>query len=668
MASAGNWSVVGKTKKAKGQNQNLTKSQRKQFIDNMPRIAPLDPMKEDSTIYDAFVIREQQRYERKQQEKFADKIEAGKESNGKSLSDGANKKKSVQKKKVDQSPKKRPFEDGIKEVAEADLKSVLLQSKGHFPDKPELWLKDLVTFLNMKLEHCPDNDKFLKKENLDYPASSLKKGCTKVLTSVLSDCNAATLEHVLYFCIMTMLEECQNGNPTHGYKIFLQLLVRGSPDIVLSKLDQYKEIVKSVQNRPEKCLALMWALGQVGYPSLRAGIRVWLEIMQPCLSPKALGSFCMQYLETILGLHGKQLEQAGGEIKLQEFFRLFDSLYIQGLPSDIRKRLIALYPQLKSVAHGKNLESSLRNFFPSYLTRANPDASKELKSELISCLVDCLSKDKHTFALWCQLYTKHLRQSRLLLVHLNDNWEKVRGCMDQKLLQQTLMTFMRTNEESSQGKNSGEWDSMTAICEELLKKMSKPRFPWRWLMFFLVSTVIAIVAYDVYTSKTLKDSKTVRFLEAYGVLGVLQKIWTTVVYYTDIIFGWLQVNVPVYYEKVYTTVAPVVAKIVETVIHFWNNTRQHRTAVADKVYSMAPEIWDEVGKYLALCWDFILEYTYWIQGHIAVCYKYVYHWVEKNIIQGDFSAANIQHTLSWSANRFQNYTLSAIEWCRQLMT
>lgn len=42
MASAGNqWSVVGKTKKAKGQNQSLTKSQRKQFMENMPRIAPL---------------------------------------------------------------------------------------------------------------------------------------------------------------------------------------------------------------------------------------------------------------------------------------------------------------------------------------------------------------------------------------------------------------------------------------------------------------------------------------------------------------------------------------------------------------------------------------------------------------------------------------------------
>ena len=35
------------------------------------------------------------------------------------------------------------------------------------------------------------------------------------------------------------------------------------------------------------------------------------------------------------------------------------------------------------------------------------------------------------------------------------------------------------------------------------------------------------------------DSKTVRFLEAYGVLGVLQKVWTTVVYYTDIIYGYV---------------------------------------------------------------------------------------------------------------------------------
>lgn len=74
-------------------------------------------MKEDSTIYDAFLLKEQQRYEKKQQEKFSEKIESGKEPNGKGISDGAVKKKNVQKKKTEAVPRKRPFEEGIKEVS-----------------------------------------------------------------------------------------------------------------------------------------------------------------------------------------------------------------------------------------------------------------------------------------------------------------------------------------------------------------------------------------------------------------------------------------------------------------------------------------------------------------------------------------------------------------------
>ena len=38
MASAGQWEVVGKAKKGKGQPPALTKSQKKTFVDRMPRI------------------------------------------------------------------------------------------------------------------------------------------------------------------------------------------------------------------------------------------------------------------------------------------------------------------------------------------------------------------------------------------------------------------------------------------------------------------------------------------------------------------------------------------------------------------------------------------------------------------------------------------------------
>ena len=65
-------------------------------------------------MFDAFLAKEKQRNAKK--EKFADKIEAGKEPNSKSISDGNQKKKPTQKSKK-QEPKKRPLEEAIKDVS-----------------------------------------------------------------------------------------------------------------------------------------------------------------------------------------------------------------------------------------------------------------------------------------------------------------------------------------------------------------------------------------------------------------------------------------------------------------------------------------------------------------------------------------------------------------------
>ncbi|WAR22732.1 LOW QUALITY PROTEIN: T214B-like protein [Mya arenaria] len=536
MASSGNWSVVGKTtKKGKPSGSPLTKSQKKQFMENMPRIIPADPMQESSTIYDAFVQKEQQRYEKKMQEKFAEKIEAGKEPNGKGISDGGMKKKHVQKTKKDQPQKKKPFEEAIKQVSEEDLRSVLLQSKGHFPDKPDLWLKDLVTFLNMKLENCIESDKHLQPDATDFPASSLKKGCTRVLTGAMSAGSLATLDHVLYFCVNTMLEEGQAGVPTFGYKIFIQLLVRTSSDTVLTKLQQYQELVRSCQNRPDRCLSVLWALGQVGYPSLKAGLRVWLDLMCPLLGNKALGGY---------------------------------------LPGN--------NPQ--TLAQGsKNKSTTLRNFFPSYLVRAKSDTSKQLRAEVLSSMVECLSVDQQCFPMWCQLYQKHMTQSRLLLLHLSDNWEKLRARVDGKILQQALMTFLRTNEETTGNKSADELAAMNTLCEDFLKKLSKPRFPWRWVMLALVTMVIGVVAYDIMSSKTLKESKTVQFLEMYGVLGVLEQAWDHLYTYTSMAASWLQVNVPVYMSQARAAGAPVVTRAGEYLGRLEEATRENRQQALNKI-------------------------------------------------------------------------------------
>lgn len=667
MASAtSNWSVVGKQKKGKGQSQHLSKQQKKQFMENMPRIEAADPVKESSTIYDAFVAKEQE----KRQEKFVDKLDA-KEGSGKENADGVQKKKTAIKngRKPEHDRKKLTFEEAVKEISEEELKSVLLQSKEHFPEKSELWLKDLVTYLNMKLESVPETDKYLKPDNKDYPLSGMSKGCVKVFRSVLNDCSTATLEHLLYFCIHTMLTTNQPGVSLYGYKTFLQILARNNPDIVVSKMSQYKDLVKSTQNRPSQCLAILWALGQVGITSLKSGLRVWLQIMLPCLGLRSISGYCIEYLEMILSIHSKEAKSIGGEIKLREYFHLLDLIFGTSLPNDMRKRLLSLYPQLKNIAFGQNLSSDLRNFFPSFLTRATSSCPPSLKTEVLSCLLLCLSEDKHSYALWCQHYTKYLDQSRVVMQYLVDNWETASGKVDKKLLHQTVQSFMRTNEEMVQSRNnSGDWEALNIVCEELNTRLSRPRFPWKWVMFFLVSTLTAIIVYDVWVSKTFKDSRTVRFLEAYGVLGFFEQIFGAVSFYASITYSWLSVNVPLYCELIYNTLSPYVVKFVDFCKNLEEYTRPHRHAAVDWIYALAPKFWEDVGHYLTLCWDFILEYTYWILEHIQGIYKHIYHWVEDRIINGNFSTEGIQDTLTWSATRLQYYTHTAIDWCKQLWT
>lgn len=42
------------------------------------------------------------------------------------------------------------------------------------------------------------------------------------------------------------------------------------------------------------------------------------------------------------------------------------------------------------------------------------------------------------------------------------------------------------------------------LPQELLQKLEQTHFPWFWVVFLLISTLSAIIAYDIYSSKTLK--------------------------------------------------------------------------------------------------------------------------------------------------------------------
>lgn len=48
------------------------------------------------------------------------------------------------------------------QITKAQLESVLNQSQSCFPENPEVWLKDLVSYLNLQLENIPVIDPLFK--------------------------------------------------------------------------------------------------------------------------------------------------------------------------------------------------------------------------------------------------------------------------------------------------------------------------------------------------------------------------------------------------------------------------------------------------------------------------------------------------------------------------
>ncbi|KAK7485334.1 hypothetical protein BaRGS_00023433 [Batillaria attramentaria] len=583
MASTGHWEVVGKTKKGKGQAPALTKSQKKQFVEKMPRIDTRDPVKEDSTIYDAFKLGEsRQEVKTDRQNGYAD---VGSKKNA----------QQAKKKKPEQNGKRdvgRPItlESALAQIDQAELESILSQSQLRFPDNQDVWLKDLASYINLKLEKVTESHPTFKDKDKGYPMNQLSGGSRQVINGLFKKCSKQSLDHLFYHCVQCMLAENAKGTSTAGYKVFLQLLAHQRPNIVLPKLPQYLELLKTHQNRPTQCLTILWALGQCGIVDLRCGLRVWMDLMLPCLGIRSVAAYPVEYLENLFKWH-KDAREAYGEVSLREYFYVLDSVFSPtfNLPSDLRKRLQEVYPKIKEIAYGASPATNLRNFFASYLRRAEPNSSLAMKQEVLLCLVLCLVTDKHCWSTWCQMYTKHLVQSGVLLQHFLDSWE-VLGKSDRHMLRQTLRSFAVTNDElSAHGRTTQEgFDICNVTTKELLNKMSESRFPWGMVVFFFVSVFAAIVAYDVISSPSVRASRTVRFMEDYGLLGVMEQAWRRIMTFVYLATGWMKENFPRYYAWVQDTVGPFVKQmwrtLVDTAMFLVDAARPHYRWAVEKTH------------------------------------------------------------------------------------
>ncbi|NWS64574.1 T214B protein, partial [Chunga burmeisteri] len=441
----------------------------------------------------------------------------------------------------------RSLEEALRALDLADLQKELDKSQSVFPENPSVWVKDLAGYLNYKLQ-VPRSDPTLSQHPHDYPYCLVSKELKNIIRSLLGR-SSSVLELFFDHCIYTMLQELDKtpGESLHGYRICIQAMLLDRPKIATMNLGKYLEVLRSHQNRPAKCLTVLWALGQAGFTDLHEGLKVWLGVMLPVLGIKSLSPYAVAYLDRLLMMH-PNLTKGFGMIGPKDFFPLLDFAFMPNnslLPS-LQEQLRRLYPRLKVLAFGAKPETSLHTYFPSFLSRATPSCPPTMKKELLTSMSQCLSLDPLSFSVWRQLYTKHLSQSSLLLNHLLESWDSSSKKVRQSL-QETVRSFKVTNEElAARGPNSDQdVAACNAACKELLRKMKGRGFPWLRLLLVLLVFAAGFLLHDVRTHGSFQASSSARLLHSSGVLPASQQAWQKVSHCCLEGYRWLERSLPV---------------------------------------------------------------------------------------------------------------------------
>ncbi|XP_062934383.1 transmembrane protein 214 isoform X2 [Cynocephalus volans] len=452
----------------------------------------------------------------------------------------------------------RSLEEALKALDVAALQKELDKSQSVFSGNPSIWLKDLASYLNYKLQ-APLSEPTLSQHTHDYPYSLVSRELRGIIRGLLAKA-AGSLELFFDHCLFTMLQELDKtpGESLHGYRICIQAILQDKPKIATTNLSKFLELLRSHQSRPAKCLTILWALGQAGFTNLTEGLKVWLGIMLPVLGIKSLSPFAIAYLDRLLLMY-PNLTKGFGMIGPKDFFPLLDFAYMpnNSLTPSLQAQLCQLYPRLKVLAFGAKPESTLHTYFPSFLSRATPNCPPEMKKELLGSLTECLTVDPLSASVWRQLYPKHLLQSSLLLEHLHRTWEQIPKKV-QKSLQETIESFKLANQELLRKGNGNNQDVVTcdAACKGLLQQARVSRLPWTRLVLLLLVFAIAFLCHDLRSHSSFQASFAGQLLQSSGFLPVGQQACATLYSYSLQGYSWVEETLPAWGSHLLTVVRP----------------------------------------------------------------------------------------------------------------
>ncbi|XP_068228650.1 LOW QUALITY PROTEIN: transmembrane protein 214-B [Palaemon carinicauda] len=528
---------------------------------------------------------------------------------------GPESKKKGEKKGNSASHQPRTLDEAVARLSVGEMQSLLDVVMSRFLDSPLIWLKDLASYLNVRVSPVKQPDPVFKGQDPSYPASRMSNKVKQLLLSTLSQCSDTVLASFHKHCITSMVQEQIKGLSVAGYKLFLQILSIHRPHVGVVHLQSYCELRQSIQNQTPTCLSLLWAVGQPGINNFGIGLRIWMELMVPLIGLKNYSAYVVDYGSDVFsGGGGGATKEYGDVLGVREFFSILDFTWCSSgsLAKPVQRQLFALYPKVKTTAFTSSPEVVLRNFFPSFLRRLNMDAPEQLKIELKTCLVQCLMQDPHCWNVWSQLYVKHLPQSAILLKHL---------VVEMDMLSQSSKTnkgefpkmfkcFSETNKQMAHKIDSvpGLRDATEATNELLshlrkvktIKKSSGSRF-WSILVVVLIVGII----WDIKSAGSFYGSKVGLILERVGLIPYVEDFGRSLRIATIQAYRWCVYNIPFYYSKGCDLAEPYLLLVWSwfevAVAYFW--------AALDSIVEYIPIIKESIEKRLPGLSTSVIYYT-----------------------------------------------------------
>ncbi|XP_075217451.1 transmembrane protein 214 isoform X2 [Lycorma delicatula] len=552
---SGQWEVVGKGKKDKHNNKKLTKSEKKKFVDNAPKVEDLLPLSQVKTLYSALDSN-------KETNKSSEKAAKTKENEAKKTQ-----KKQQENKKEKEPVKEKPpknLEAAISLLKQDDLAAVIEIGKENFKSTPLVWLKGLASFLNVRLpvEHRENN---FSTKSFEHPLCLLPSDMRNLIKREIKEVYESypnVIQLLFDYCLTSMAVDLAKGSPVCGFKMLLQLLAAQYPSIAVANVDKYIALRNSYQNKQAIGISILWALGQGGFKDLSVGLKVWQNVMLPVCEMRSYTRYVLDYIKVLLARHSTS-KALGSE----QYFSIIDSIYSPDLriPNPASVELRSHTKQLREIACNLQPDKKLHTYFVP-LTERIGSSTNPLKDDLVRFSVSCLTNDHQTFSIWKDLYADNLPQSACVLKNLNSDWNSVIEKVPKKLLIETLTSFKSINDSMIRKNQKGAGlQDCTRLCEALLKKMSSQRssFPVSKFILIIFLSLGAIVYFDVTNHGSFKASSTGRFTKDIGIYPHVESAIKHSKIYFDRSYDWGVKNIPVYYKKTVEVSKPYLASFTE---------------------------------------------------------------------------------------------------------